>query len=76
VDQIIVDDVLGKQRTPVDKPLGYYDRDVEEEKAFSRRAGKDNITFSLRPPIFPAIFTLGKRVSSFMGRVTYLVVRI
>jgi uroporphyrinogen decarboxylase len=27
-------------------------RDVEEEKAFSRKIGKDNILYSFRPPIF------------------------
>jgi len=52
VDQIIVDKILGKPHTPVNKPIGYYNRDVEEEKAFCRKVGKDSLLFSMRPPIF------------------------
>jgi len=52
IEQIVVDRVLGKPHVPVDKPLGLYNRNVEEEKAFSRLLGKDNILYSFRPPIF------------------------
>ncbi|HJO61757.1 MAG TPA: uroporphyrinogen decarboxylase family protein [Desulfobacterales bacterium] len=51
-EQKIVGAILGKPYTPVNKPVGLYNRDVEEEKAFSRRLGKDNIVYSFRPPIF------------------------
>jgi len=51
-EQKIVDAILGRPYTPVNKPVGLYNRDVEEEKAFSRRLGKDNIVYSFRPPIF------------------------
>ena len=52
VDQIIIDKILGKAHTPINKPIGYYNRDVEEEKAFCRKVGKDSLLFSIRPPIF------------------------
>lgn len=52
VDQIIFDKILGKPHIPVNKPIGYYNRDVEEEKAFCRKMGKDSLLFSMRPPIF------------------------
>jgi len=51
-EQRIFDAVLGRPYAPVNKPLGLYNRDTEEEKAFSRLLGKDNILFSFRPPIF------------------------
>ncbi|MEE1550017.1 MAG: hypothetical protein V1244_00155, partial [Nitrospinaceae bacterium] len=38
-EQKIVGAILGKPYTPVNKPVGLYNRDVEEEKAFSRRLG-------------------------------------
>ena len=41
VDQIIFDKILDKPYTPVNKPIGYFNRDVEEEKAFCRKVGKD-----------------------------------
>lgn len=52
VEQIIIDKIVGKPHKPVGVPLGLYNRDVEEEKAFSRKVGKDNILYSFRPPVF------------------------
>ena len=52
IEQIIIDKILGKPHKPVGIPLGLYNRDVEEEKAFSRKVGKDNILYSFRPPVF------------------------
>ena len=52
VEQIIVDKILAKPQISINKPIGYYNRDVEEEKAFCRRIGKDSLLFSIRPPIF------------------------
>ena len=37
IEQIIIDKILGKPHKPVGIPLGLYNRDVEEEKAFSRK---------------------------------------
>ena len=51
-EQIIFDEILERPHKPVETPLGFYNRDVEEEKAFSRRIGKDNILFCFRPPVF------------------------
>lgn len=51
-EQKVYDDIFERPYTPVDIPLGLYNRDVEEEKAFSRRIGKDNIHYCFRPPIF------------------------
>lgn len=52
VEQIIFDKILDRPHKPVEEPLGLYNRDVEEEKAFSRRIGRDTILYSLRPPVF------------------------
>ena len=52
VEQIIFDRILEKPHKPADIPLGLYNRDVEEEKAFSRKVGKDSILYSFRPPVF------------------------
>ncbi len=52
VEQIIIDKILEKPHKPVGIPLGLYNRDVEEEKAFSRKVGKDTILYSFRPPVF------------------------
>ena len=53
VDQVIVDHILGLGKSDVTVPVGYHKRDVEQEKAFSRRVGKDNIMFPVRPPLRP-----------------------
>ena len=52
IEQIIFDRILEKPHKPIDIPLGLYNREVEEEKAFSRKVGKDNILYSFRPPVF------------------------
>ena len=52
VEQIVFDKILENPHRPIDIPLGLYNRDVEEEKAFSRKVGKDSILYSFRPPIF------------------------
>ena len=67
VDQIIIDNILGKPHTPVNKPIGYYNRDVEEEKAFCRKVGKDSLLFSIRPPIF-CDYTVQKDGRFFYGK--------
>ncbi|MFH1933284.1 MAG: uroporphyrinogen decarboxylase family protein [Pseudomonadota bacterium] len=66
-EQKIVDAILGRPYTPVNKPVGLYNRDVEEEKAFSRRLGKDNIVYSFRPPIF-CDFIAGEDGILFYGK--------
>ena len=52
VEQIVFNKILEKPHKPIDIPLGFYNRDVEEEKAFSRKVGKDNILYSFRLPVF------------------------
>lgn len=52
VEQIVFDKILENPHRPIDIPLGLYNRDVEEEKAFSRKVGKDSILYSFRPPVF------------------------
>jgi uroporphyrinogen decarboxylase len=59
VDQVIVDSILDLRKSNVTVPVGYHKRDVEQEKAFSRRVGKDNIMFPVRPPLF-CDFLVGK----------------
>ncbi len=44
VEQIVFDKILENPHRSIDIPLGLYNRDVEEEKAFSRKVGKDSIT--------------------------------
>ena len=52
VEQVVIDKILNQSHQPSGIPLGLYNRNVEEEKAFSRRIGKDNILYSFRPPVF------------------------
>ena len=52
VEQKVYDDIFHRSHVPTEKPLGLYNRDAAEEKEFARRVGKDNILYSLRPPVF------------------------
>lgn len=52
VEQIVYDKIFNRPYQPNQVPLGLYNRDVDEEKAFARCIGKDNILYSMRPPIF------------------------
>ncbi len=67
VDQVIVDEILGLPSVEVTVPVGYYKRDVEQQKAFSRKVGIDNILFPVRPPLF-CDFPVGKDGRRFCGR--------
>ena len=67
VEQIVYDNIFNRPYQPNPVPLGLYNREVEEEKAFARLIGKDNILYSLRPPIF-CDFMVGEDCIPFYGK--------
>jgi len=52
VERVVYDKAFKRPNTPINIPLGLYNRSVEEEKTFARLVGKDNILYSFRPPVF------------------------
>lgn len=67
VGQQLVDKMFGRPVTPINMPSDMFNRGAEEEKAFSRRVGKDNIQFCFRPPIF-CDFNVGQGNRYFYGK--------